>query len=53
MLAGEDAEAGVGGEVIFDPLSEPRAEAVIAAEGVAAGEDEAAGLGIGHRLTRF
>lgn len=49
LLAGDDAQAGVGGEVIFDPVGEPGAEAVIAAEGVAAGEDEASRLFWIHR----
>ena len=48
LLAVDCLDFGVGGEVIDGPVAEPGAYAVVAAKGVAAGEDETAGLGGVH-----
>ena len=52
LLAGEDADGGVLTEPLFGPISKPGADAVIAAQGVAARENQAAGRGLSHETTR-
>ena len=39
LLAGKNADAGFGPEFLLSPFSQPWADAVIAAQRVAAGED--------------
>jgi len=43
LLAGQDAHPGFSAEALFGPIGKPHADTVIAAQGVAAGEDEALG----------
>jgi hypothetical protein len=48
LLAGDDADAVFPAESLFDPGRQPRTNAVIPAQRIAAGEDEASELGLGH-----
>jgi len=45
LLARDYADFGLRGEVLLGPVGEPGADAVVAAEGVATGEDENADSG--------
>jgi hypothetical protein len=44
-MVGDDAHAGLAGEALVGPFGKPKPDAVISAQGVSAGEDEAAGWG--------
>jgi hypothetical protein len=48
LLPGKDADGGVVAKLFFGPYSKPRADAVIPAQRVAAGENEASGFGLSH-----
>jgi hypothetical protein len=48
-MVGYDAHAGLTGEAVFSPFSKPKPDAVIAAQRVAAGEDEASGFDLGYQ----
>ena len=50
LLAGDYADCWSVSELLLRPLGEVWADAIIRAEGVAAGEDEAVGLQRGHLL---
>ena len=52
LLAGNRTDFWGFVELLFRPLSKPRPYAIIGAEGVAAGEDEAAGCELSHGATR-
>ena len=43
LMVGEDAHAGLVSKAPFGPLGKPKPDAVIGAQRVAAGEDEASG----------
>ena len=49
LLANQDKHAGLGAESFLSPFGEPWADTVIAAQGVAAGEDKAPDFLLGHR----
>jgi hypothetical protein len=48
LLTGKDAHAGLSLEALLSPLSEPRPDAIISAQRVAAGENEASGFSKAH-----
>ena len=53
LLARDDAHRGIGGKALLRPVGQPGAHAVIAAQGIAASEDEAAdGIGVGGQHAR-
>lgn len=52
LLARHDAHARIIAEALFGPVGEPGADAVVATQGVAAGEDEAANRAWIHECTR-
>jgi hypothetical protein len=51
LVIGNDAQIGLLGKAIFRPLSKPKPDAVIPAQRVTAGENQASGRSEAHKFS--